>query len=441
MASFLLILPEEILGVGALVLMLVAACGGRRRAGARHWLAVALLVAATVAFGPPSQRRRRAFGGLFVADAFAAFAKSSSSRPPPSRCWWRWLVRPRRDYRAEYPVLILFSALGMAMMVSASDLLTLYVGLELQSLAAYVLASFQRTDARSAEAGLKYFVLGALACGILLYGISLLYGFTGTTSFDGIAAALAREGASRGELFGLVFVLAGSPSRSRRCRSTCGRPTSTKARRPRSPPSSPRRPRSRRCLLDRVWSRRWARRPRAGGRSSSSWRSPRPSSAASPRSARATSSGCSPTARSTMSASLWSASPPAAPRARRSVLFYMAVYIVMTLGAFLFVLRMRDADGQPVERSPAWPACRGPGPACAGDGDLHVQPRRHPAVVRLLAQVHGVQRRGRGRAHCRSPRRHRAPRRRLLLHQDRQDDVFRRARRQRCRGRRRSKAR
>ena len=94
-------------------------------------------------------------------------------------------------------------------MVSAGDLLTLYVGLELQSLAAYVLASFQRTDARSAEAGLKYFVLGALASGILLYGISLLYGFTGTTSFDGIASALGPTGSRRGELFGLVFVLAG----------------------------------------------------------------------------------------------------------------------------------------------------------------------------------------------------------------------------------------
>ena len=95
-------------------------------------------------------------------------------------------------------------------MVSASSLVTLYVGLELQSLSAYVLASYRRTDDRSAEAGLKYFVLGALASGILLYGISLLYGFTGTMNFNGIAAAFAREGVgSLGLLFGLVFVLAG----------------------------------------------------------------------------------------------------------------------------------------------------------------------------------------------------------------------------------------
>ena len=111
--------------------------------------------------------------------------------------------------RAEYAVLILFSAVGMSVMVSATSLISLYVGLELHSLASYVLASYRRTDERSAEAGLKYFVLGALASGILLYGISLLYGFTGTTNFNGIAAAFARGAPSLGLLFGLVFVLAG----------------------------------------------------------------------------------------------------------------------------------------------------------------------------------------------------------------------------------------
>jgi NADH-quinone oxidoreductase subunit N len=108
----------------------------------------------------------------------------------------------------EYPVLILLSSVGMGMMVSAGDMLTLYVGLELQSLAAYVLASFMRRDQRSAEAGLKYFVLGALASGILLYGISLVYGFSGTTLFTGVAAAYA-AGHSLGLTFGLVFVFAG----------------------------------------------------------------------------------------------------------------------------------------------------------------------------------------------------------------------------------------
>ena len=105
-------------------------------------------------------------------------------------------------------MLILFSAVGMGMMVSATNLLSLYVGLELQSLAAYVLASFMRRDSRSAEAGLKYFVLGALASGILLYGISLLYGFSGTTEYAGVAKALG-DGVNLGELFGIVFLLSG----------------------------------------------------------------------------------------------------------------------------------------------------------------------------------------------------------------------------------------
>src|SRR5207253_7548844 len=102
-----------------------------------------------------------------------------------------WFDRGR-EHASEYAVLILFAAVGMSVMVSASSLTTLYVGLELQSLAAYVLASYRPSDERSAEAGLKYFVLGALASGILLYGISLLYGFTGTTNFTGIATAFAR---------------------------------------------------------------------------------------------------------------------------------------------------------------------------------------------------------------------------------------------------------
>jgi NADH-quinone oxidoreductase subunit N len=110
--------------------------------------------------------------------------------------------------RAEYPILILFACVGMSIMVSASDLITLYIGLELNSLAAYVLASFARYDGRSAEAGLKYFVLGALASGILLYGMSLLYGFTGSTDFTAIGTALTGK-LSLGPLFGIIFVLSG----------------------------------------------------------------------------------------------------------------------------------------------------------------------------------------------------------------------------------------
>ncbi|HTU12761.1 MAG TPA: NADH-quinone oxidoreductase subunit NuoN [Allosphingosinicella sp.] len=211
MQDFILILPELILTVGGLVLMLIAAWGGDKSGPLLTWLGALLLVAAAV-FVPgvlPGSATGMAFGGLFAGDSFAAFAKLViyAGAAVAMLMAMSWFGRDR-DYRAEYPVLILFSAIGMGMMVSANDLLTLYVGLELQSLAAYVLAAFQRSDTRSAEAGLKYFVLGALASGILLYGISLLYGFTGTTLFEGVAAKLA-DGVATGELFGLVFVLAG----------------------------------------------------------------------------------------------------------------------------------------------------------------------------------------------------------------------------------------
>ncbi len=205
------ILPELILTASALVLMMVAAFGGRRSAGFTTWAAVATLLGATFALLGEPQSAGPLFGGLIVADGFGAFGKmvaflSAAVAIVAAHGWFE------RDFEhgAEYPVLILFSSVGMAVMVSATSLMTLYVGLELTSLSSYVLASYRRTDDRSAEAGLKYFVLGALASGILLYGISLLYGFTGTTGFSGVAAAFARDATpSIGLLFGLVFTLAG----------------------------------------------------------------------------------------------------------------------------------------------------------------------------------------------------------------------------------------
>jgi NADH-quinone oxidoreductase subunit N len=109
----------------------------------------------------------------------------------------------------EFPVLVLLATTGMLMMISANDLIALYVGVELQSLALYVVAAFQRDSARSSEAGLKYFVLGALSSGMLLYGASLVYGFTGSTGFDDIALAVQPSGANIGLIFGLVFLMAG----------------------------------------------------------------------------------------------------------------------------------------------------------------------------------------------------------------------------------------
>jgi len=210
-ASLQATLPELVLSVGALALMLVAAWGGQGSTRWVSWTAVAVLLGAGIALAGPSSYAGVVFDGLYRADAFAAFAKvliyvaaAVSIVIAP-----RFFARGDGDsLHPEYPVLILLSAAGMGMMVSAGDLLTLYVGLELQSLAAYVLASFMRRDQRSAEAGLKYFVLGALASGILLYGISLVYGFSGTTLFTDIATAYG-AGKSVGLTFGLVFVFAG----------------------------------------------------------------------------------------------------------------------------------------------------------------------------------------------------------------------------------------
>ena len=204
------LLPEIILSVGAIALMLVAAFAGRRGSTVTNWLAVAVLVAATVALIGAPTHAGPIFDGLLSADLFASFGKAiifpaAAVSIIAAHGWFE----SGTEHASEYGVLILFSAVGMSVMVSATSLISLYVGLELLSLASYVLASYRRSDERSAEAGLKYFVLGALASGILLYGISLLYGFTGTTSFAGVAAAFGRGAPGLGLLFGLVFLLAG----------------------------------------------------------------------------------------------------------------------------------------------------------------------------------------------------------------------------------------
>src|SRR4029450_3987004 len=159
--------------------------------------------------GPPSHAGP-IFDGLITADLFASFGKAIMfpAAAVAIIAAHGWFERGT-EHASEYAVLIVFATVGMSVMVSATSLITLYVGLERPSLSSYVLASYRRTDDRSAEAGLKYFVLGALASGILLYGISLLYGFTGTMNFTGIAAAFERGASSLGLLFGLVFVLAG----------------------------------------------------------------------------------------------------------------------------------------------------------------------------------------------------------------------------------------
>ena len=200
--------PEVILAVGALVLLMVGVFRGDRSLVPLTWLATGIffLAGLHLHFGPGE-----AFGGLYVNDAFASFLKVLilGAAGAAAVLALPYLQRAGTA-RFEYPVLLTLSALGMCIMVSANDMLTLYVGLELQSLAAYVLAAFHRNEARSSEAGLKYFVLGALASGVLLYGISLVYGFAGTTGFTALAGQLHGGGARDvGVLVGLVFILSG----------------------------------------------------------------------------------------------------------------------------------------------------------------------------------------------------------------------------------------
>jgi NADH-quinone oxidoreductase subunit N len=206
-ADLALIWPELILTIGGLITLMLGTFLGDRQVRLYQLSALLTLAAAAAAVVALFGVEASVFSDTLAVDAFGGFAKLLIYAASVMCI----LIAPRffgGTMRAEYPVLILFAALGMGIMASSRDLMTLYVGLELNSLAAYVLASFMRHDDRSSEAGLKYFVLGALASGMLLYGISLLYGFTGTTAFDGIAAAMGGE-LNIGLIFGIVFVLAG----------------------------------------------------------------------------------------------------------------------------------------------------------------------------------------------------------------------------------------
>jgi len=206
-SSLFLALPELILVAGSIAALLIGAFVGDRSLRVISWLSVGLLAAAGLSLGCASGL---GYEGLYVADGFSSFLKVVIYAAAAISILMAlpYLERTKAG-RFEYPILLTFGAAGMSVMVSATDMLTLYVGLELQSLAAYVLAAFHRGETRSSEAGLKYFVLGALASGILLYGISLVYGFTGTTQFGQIAEALASGTSALGVMFGITFVLAG----------------------------------------------------------------------------------------------------------------------------------------------------------------------------------------------------------------------------------------
>jgi len=202
-------LPEVILAVGVLALILIGAWRGGRGFGIIDELAVAILGLAVLAIVLSTRPDASLFDGAFMDDAFSRFMKVLTLIGAIASILMSadFLVRAGLD-KFEFPVLIVLSTLGMMLLISADNLISLYLGLELMSLGLYVLAAFARDDARSSEAGLKYFVLGALSSGMMLYGSSLLYGFAGTVSFSGIAAVVSSS-APIGVIFGLVFVLAG----------------------------------------------------------------------------------------------------------------------------------------------------------------------------------------------------------------------------------------
>ena len=206
--DLLVLLPELILALGAMALLLTGAVLGEKSAPLVNWGAILLLLAsgAAMVLGPD---HATAFHNAFIADGFSRFAKllivvaAALSILLADEFFARIALS-----RFELPVLMLIASLGMMLMVSSASFLSLYMGLELQSLALYVLAAFNRDHLRSTEAGLKYFVLGALSSGMMLYGISLIYGFTGSTEFAAIAV-VTHGGAGLGVVFGIVFLIAG----------------------------------------------------------------------------------------------------------------------------------------------------------------------------------------------------------------------------------------
>ena len=210
-SDFSTVLPEVFLSLYAMLALVVFVYSGKdKHAALSIWLTSGVFLLLAAIIGLSSAPDTTSFNGMFVDDNFARFAKVVILLSAAT------VLVMGQDYAAkhdmlkfEYPLLVALSVVGMMVMVSAGSLLTLYMGLELQSLALYVIAAFRRDSAKSTEAGLKYFVLGALSSGLLLYGASLVYGFAGTVEFAGIMQATQGGDLSMGLLLGLVFVISG----------------------------------------------------------------------------------------------------------------------------------------------------------------------------------------------------------------------------------------
>ncbi len=211
-ADLTIIMPEVILALFAMIALVGAAFGGKDRLapGLVYGTAGLMLILAIWIVSRSDGGTHAGFGGMFMDDAFSRFAKVAILGSAAAILVMSQDYMQRRGMlRFEYPILVALAAVGMCVMVSAGDLMALYMGLELQSLALYVVASLRRDSVKSTEAGLKYFVLGALSSGLLLYGASLVYGYAGTTLFSGIVEVAHHGDLPLGMLFGLVFVISG----------------------------------------------------------------------------------------------------------------------------------------------------------------------------------------------------------------------------------------
>jgi NADH-quinone oxidoreductase subunit N len=210
--SLMPVLPELVLAGGAMLLLMVGAFSaqtGRSSAIVNAWCVALLVAVAWILLMYVPAGRTELFGGSFIVDEYARFLKVLAVIGSAGALLLSFnYLDDIKQQKFEYGVLFLLSTLGMLMLISANDLIALYLGLELMSLPLYVVAASNRDSIRSTEAGLKYFVLGALSSGMLLYGASLIYGFTGTVNFAGIAKATS-GGANLGLIFGLVFLFAG----------------------------------------------------------------------------------------------------------------------------------------------------------------------------------------------------------------------------------------
>lgn len=210
MEQLSLLTGEVVLALSAVLLLLVGAFGGQRGVSIVRYVSIAALVVFAFA-GFIINGQGEAFEGAFITDDFSHYVKALIGLTAAATLWFSrdWFKSEKLD-QFEYSILMLFAVLGMGVMVSAGNLLSMYVGMEMQALSLYVMAAFNRDSLRASEAGLKYFVLGALSSGMLLYGMSLIYGFTGSLSFAEIGTVIGgQEHMSAGIVAGLVFMLAG----------------------------------------------------------------------------------------------------------------------------------------------------------------------------------------------------------------------------------------